>query len=103
MMRNAVIYIKGEKAGVFQEIERGARYRFIYDQEYSGEPVSLTMPVKESQFEYEKFPPFFDGLLPEGYMLDSLLKLGKIDENDLFGQLIAVGGDLVGSVTVEEA
>ena len=47
-------------------------------------------------------PLFFEGLLPEGIMLEGLLKIGKIDKNDFFAQLIATGNDLVGAVTVKE-
>ncbi len=43
------------------------------------------------------FPPFFDGLLPEGYQLEGLLKFGKFDRNDLFSQLMAIGEDMVGN------
>jgi serine/threonine-protein kinase HipA len=50
---------------------------------------------------FETFPPFFEGLLPEGYQLDALLRKAKLDKNDYFSQLVTVGRDLVGSVTVE--
>ena len=53
-------------------------------------------------YKFDKFPPFFDGLLPEGIQLEGLLKIRKIDKNDLLSQLIAVGEDLVGAVTVKE-
>jgi len=59
------------------------------------------MSLAKRIYEYDKFPPFFEGLLPEGMMLDGLLRYAKIDRNDLMAQLIAVGGDLVGNVTVE--
>jgi serine/threonine-protein kinase HipA len=59
------------------------------------------MPLTRSVYEYDKFPPFFEGLLPEGMMLEGLLRNAKIDRYDLITQLIAVGGDLVGNVTVE--
>ncbi len=55
-----------------------------------------------AEYTYASFPPFFDGLLPEGNQLDGLLKIRKIDKDDYFSQLMAVGGDLVGAVTVEE-
>ena len=60
------------------------------------------MPLSQREYEFESFPPFFDGLLPEGYQLEGLLKIGKIDRNDFFTQLISVGDDLVGNVTVKE-
>ncbi|MGD9592865.1 MAG: HipA N-terminal domain-containing protein, partial [Candidatus Berkiella sp.] len=57
---------------------------------------------RQKHFSFTTFPPFFDGLLPEGILLEALLKNAKIDKNDLFSQLVTVGNDLVGSVTVEE-
>lgn len=101
-MKKAKVYVNGIPAGELQEIERGKRYSFIYLEEYKGPSVSLTMPLERSIYEYDKFPPFFEGLLPEGIMLEGLLRYKKIDRNDLLSQLIAVGGDLVGNVTVEE-
>ena len=65
--------------------------------------MSLTLPVQGQPHEFPGFPPFFDGLLPEGVMLEGLLRLRKLDRRDGFGQLLAVGGDLVGAVTVREA
>ncbi len=59
------------------------------------------MAVRTEPYQYEEFPPVFEGLLPEGVQLDALLRQKKIDRNDLFAQLIAVGEDLVGSITVK--
>lgn len=94
--------VNGYEAGTLMELDFGKKYRFEYHTNYSGNPVSLTMPVRQRIYEYDTFPPFFDGLLPEGYQLEGLLKFGKIDRNDLFSQLAAVGEDLVGNVTVRE-
>jgi len=60
------------------------------------------MPVNKKEYEFNEFPPFFDGLLPEGVQLEALVRQLKIDKNDYFSQLVCVGKDLVGSVTVEE-
>ncbi|PCI95949.1 toxin HipA [Candidatus Aerophobetes bacterium] len=95
----AKIFVDQELAGHLEKLDKG--YRFTYLSNYQGQSVSLTMPVTKSYYDYETFPPFFDGLLPEGIMLEALLKQGKLDRSDLFGQLITVGGDLVGNVTVE--
>jgi serine/threonine-protein kinase HipA len=101
-MRRADIYMQGKRAGILEEIEKGKHYRFLYIEDYSGPPVSLTMPVRERSFDFDRFPPFFDGLLPEGVLLEALLKRRKIDRNDYFSQIVAVGEDLVGAVTVRE-
>ena len=101
-MRKANVYVKGKEAGTLTEVVRGKEYLFEYLDGYDGLDVSRTMPLKEKVYEFDRFPSFFDGLLPEGVQLEGLLKLKKIDKHDYFSQLIAVGGDMVGAVTVKE-
>ncbi len=101
-MRKANVHVSGVNAGVLSEITKGKSYVFEYLPNYIGEPVSVTMPVSQQVYNFDEFPSFFDGLLPEGWQLDNLLKIKKIDRGDLFSQLIAVGDDLVGNVTIKE-
>ncbi len=100
-MRKARIFLYGIETGILIEQEKNREYSFIYNSQYSGEPVSHTMPVEERKFRFDSFPSFFDGLLPEGVQLDGLLRNRKIDKDDYFEQLITTGSDLVGAVTVE--
>jgi serine/threonine-protein kinase HipA len=102
-MKKANVFVGGVLAGVLEELSYKKRFRFSYADHYCGSAVSLTMPTTQKHYDYEGFPPFFDGLLPEGIMLDSLLKRKKIDRDDHMSQLIAVGKDMVGNVTVEAA
>jgi serine/threonine-protein kinase HipA len=101
-MRTAKVFVCGIEAGSFSEVLLEKEYRFEYKAGYSGYPVSLTMPVTRKLFVFNSFPPFFDGLLPEGNQLEGLLIQGKVDRNDLFSQLVMVGNDMVGAVTVKE-
>ena len=101
-MKTANVFVHGQLAGQLEELESGRKYRFVYQSGYDGPPVSLTMPTSLSEYPVDRFPPFFEGLLPEGVMLEGLLKQNKIDRLDCFSQLMAVGGDLVGAVTVKE-
>lgn len=100
-MRQARVLVNNIEAGILEE-ESAHHYRFRYLEEYQGPPVSLTMPVKNLIFEFPTFPPFFEGLLPEGIMLEALLRKFKLDKTDYFGQLVKVGHDVVGAVTIEE-
>lgn len=100
-MRKARIFMLGEFAGFLEEEEAG-KWIFRYVPSYEGPPISLTMPIEEENHYFDIFPPFFEGLLPEGEMLDGLLRHRKIDRKDYFAQLIAVGADTVGAVTVVE-
>lgn len=100
-MRKARILVNEIEAGIFEKI-KADKYQFAYHPDYQGAPVSLTMPLTRKIYEFDAFPPFFEGLLPEGSMLEALLRKYKIDKNDYFGQLIKVGQDVVGAVTIEE-
>lgn len=99
-MRKAEVYQQGELAGALEEVDR-RHYRFTYAHGYSGEPVSLALPVRETAYEFDRFPPVFEGVLPEGPLLEALLRQQKVDRDDLLTQLLIVGEDLVGSLTVK--
>jgi serine/threonine-protein kinase HipA len=99
-MRKAIVYFDGTLAGYLTEIDQ-THFSFEYLEGYVGYAISLTMPISKRKYQFENFPPFFDGLLPEGVQLDGLLRQKKIDRNDNFSQLISVGEDLVGAVTVK--
>ncbi|MCJ7600236.1 MAG: HipA N-terminal domain-containing protein [Desulfobulbaceae bacterium] len=101
-MRIARVFFENNFAGILTESEDGKVYRFQYESGYCGPPISLTMPVREEVYLFDEFPPFFDGLLPEGFQLEALLRQKKLDRNDKFGQLLIIGADTVGAVTVKE-
>ena len=98
-MRRAEVYQTAALAGYLTETE-AKEFRFEYVAGYKGRPVSLMMPVRTEPYEFDKFPPFFEGLLPEGRQLEALLRTDKLDRNDLMGQLLAVGEDVVGAVQI---
>ena len=96
------MYVNGTDAGTLSEISQGKEYLFEYREGYTGLEISRTMLVNQSRYQFHEFPPFFEGLLPEGIQLEGLLKTRKIDRNDLFSQLVVVGEDLIGVITVKE-
>jgi serine/threonine-protein kinase HipA len=101
-MRTAKVYQQGKLAGLLAELDR-THYRFTYASGYVGEPVSLALPVRVAPYDFTTLPPIFEGLLPEGVQLEAMLRRYKVDRNDLFTQLLIVGADVVGSLTVQEA
>jgi serine/threonine-protein kinase HipA len=90
-------------AGRLSESDEG--YVFTYDGEYlqkeDAKPVSLTMPLRAEAFKSNVLFPFFDGLIPEGWLLDIAVDYWKIKPNDRFKLLVATCRDAVGAVTVE--
>ncbi len=101
-MQKADIPVPARPAGVLEKTKPGGDYLFLYSPGYEAPPVSRPMSVSLDPYMYDRFPPFFEGLLPEGYNLEALLRTCKIDRDDLFSQLIAVGMDMVGAVTAQE-
>ncbi|MFN7365617.1 MAG: HipA N-terminal domain-containing protein [Alphaproteobacteria bacterium] len=101
MTREAFIFMEKAFCGVLEENDTRTLYTFTYAPSYTGPPLSLTLPLQRGPYSWPTFPPFFDGLLPEGAQLEALLRIHKIDRHDYLTQLITVGEDLVGAVTVK--
>ena len=100
-MRSVDVFVGQSLAGRLEQSDDGRTYVFRYEPAYLGAPVSLAMPVSGREFTFNDFPPFFDGLLPEGPQLEALLLRAKLDAGDRMGQLLAVGEDVVGNVSVK--
>jgi len=71
-MKQAKIYMVGNLAGTLTEDENG--YTFVYDKTYLGnknaEPISLMLSLTDEPFGSNVLHPFFDGLIPKGWLLD---------------------------------
>ena len=80
-MKRAVVFLRGIKVGILTEDENG--YTFEYDADYltsaNAEAVSLTLPLSDKPYRDKVLFPFFDGLIPEGWLLDIAEKNWKID------------------------
>ena len=103
--RRADIFVRGIRAGELTETDEG--YSFGYDPEYLHSewalPVSITMPLTEEKYISSVLFPFFDGLIPEGWLLEIASRNWKLDRNDRFGLLLLCCNDCIGDVSVREA
>ena len=101
-MRQASIYRKGILAGMLTE--DGGEYRFRYDSSYlkreDALPVSLTLPLQDEAFVSPVLFPFFDGLIPEGWLLDVVLRNTDISILDRRSLLLLCCKECIGSVSV---
>lgn len=102
-MKQAMVWRRGFKAGTLMEDESG--YTFVYDTDYlalpGAEAVSLTLPLREEPYHDKVLFPFFDGLIPEGWLLDIAEKNWKIDARDRMSLLLSCCKDCIGAVGVE--
>lgn len=101
-MRKAEIKFNDQTAGYLIQDENG--FHFIYEQSYlSGQnpvAVSLTLPLQEESFESPVLFSFFDGLIPEGWLLDIAEDNWKLNPRDRMGLLLACCKDCIGAVSV---
>ena len=101
-MRQAKIYRKDILAGILTE--EGGEYRFSYDEAYlareDAQPVSLTLPLQTDAYVSPVLFPFFDGLIPEGWLLDVALRNTDISILDRMSLLLLCCKECIGSVSV---
>lgn len=100
--RKGYVYVQDTFAGIVEETEEG--YCFTYDKEYlsstSPKAVSLTLPLREESYTSNVLFPFFDGLIPEGWLYNAVIKNWKLQHNDRFGLLLIACKDCIGDVSV---
>ena len=102
--RTAYVYVRDAFAGTLKETDAG--YSFEYDTDYLEEEnstaVSLTLPMKKEAYTSKILFPFFDGLIPEGWLLNIVSENWKIDTKDRFGLLLVACKDPIGNVRIKE-
>ena len=102
--RTAYVYVRNVFAGTLAETDYG--YSFSYDNNYlksdSAAAVSLTLPLSDEPYHSRTLFPFFDGLIPEGWLLNVVSRNWKIDTKDRFGLLLVACKDAVGNVSITE-
>lgn len=98
----ATVFYGEKEAG--ELVKKPSGYEFAYKPDYlvdpNSMPISLAMPLTESKYESPILFPFFDGLLPEGWLLELTCSAAKIDKSDKFHLLMRTGKEPVGAVSV---
>lgn len=87
-------------AGHLIEDENG--YHFQYEKSYTGGPISKTLPMQTERYTSPILFPFFDGLIPEGWLLEIAEKNWKLNPRDRMGLLLVCCKDSIGAVSVTE-
>lgn len=104
VLRTAYVYVRNVFAGLLCETDEG--YTFAYDSSYldskNASAVSLTLPLCDEVYSSKTLFSFFDGLIPEGWLLDVVSRNWKLDNKDRFGLLLVACKDCIGNVTIME-
>lgn len=102
MSKKGIVYYRDVLAGIIEETDEG--YEFAYVPEYiekkTAKPVSLTMPLTDQKYSSRVLFAFFDGLIPEGWLLNLVTDHWKVKSNDRFELLLLTCRDTIGAVTI---
>ena len=105
MNRRGIVGIDGRRVGTVEETEVGMR--FTYDVAWletpDAIPISLTLPLRVEAYESRGLHPFFENLLPEGWLLEMATTKLKVAKDDAFGLLLATCADCIGAAEVRPA
>ncbi len=101
-MKQGLVYKKDQLVGLVWENEDG--FHFQYNDAYTKEPmygpVSKTLPVRAEIFTDPKILPFFDGLIPEGWLLQIAIDNWKLNPRDRMGLLLSLCKDCIGDISI---
>lgn len=102
-MRQGKVLYKNNLAGIITETDDG-EYLFAYDYDYiqsfPNQALVFTMPVSNKVYRSNRLFPFFEGLIPEGWLLNIASKSWKLNPNDRMGLLLACCKNCIGAVSV---
>ena len=103
--RKVTVQLDGQLAGILEEDgELGERTIFRYAPQWLARPdavpISLTLPLRDEPFVSRGLHPYFENLLPEGWLLELTTQKLKIPKDDAFGILAATCSDCIGAVEI---
>ncbi|MBT3169760.1 MAG: phosphatidylinositol kinase [Candidatus Cloacimonetes bacterium] len=102
MSRMAKVFYQDQFAGIISETDEG--YLFRYEEDYlqkeKAKPVSLTLPLRKEPYKNKTLFPFFDGLIPEGWLLNIAKDVWNLNIRDRMGLLLTCCKDCIGAVSI---
>jgi serine/threonine-protein kinase HipA len=101
-MRQGQVFYKNSLAGVVTETDDGYIFQYaeVYLSNPASKPVSLTLPLQQKPYKSKVLFPFFDGLIPEGWLLNIAVNNWKVNPRDRFGLLLSMCKDCIGCISV---
>jgi len=99
MKEKGQVYFQNDLSGTIRKKEDGS-FEFVYEDKSPS--VSLTMPNTKGRYLSDDLFPFFDGLIPEGWLLNLTQKNWKIPKNDRMTLLLTTCQDCIGAVHIQQ-
>lgn len=102
-MRKGKVYYNDVLAGIITESDEGFytfQYETSYVENYPHQFLTFSMPVRKEPYTENRLFPFFEGLIPEGWLLEIASKNWKINRNDRMGLMLACCENCIGAVSI---
>lgn len=101
-MRQANVFYKDQLAGILTENDEGYEFHYLltYLSSETAKAISLTLPLRKEAYTSPILFPFFDGLIPEGWLLDVAIRNTDISVLDRMSLLLLCCKDCIGAVSV---
>ena len=102
MAGKAIVYWRDQRAGMLSEQDDGYVFQYAgsYVRKADSQAISFTLPLRTEPFYSKTMFPFFDGLIPEGWLLDVAVETWKLDPRDRMGLLMTCCRDCIGAVSI---
>lgn len=105
-MKSEKVFFNGIFAGIIAEEPSGEisfQYNSSYLDNFQLPPISVSLPKRIEPYKEAGLPTFFDGLIPEGWLLTIAADQFKLNPyRDRFALLLATCRDTIGAVTIGE-
>ena len=101
-MKKGSVYKKDKLSGIIWEDENGCHFQYIksYLQNPVHGAVSKTLPLRPEEFLDKNILPFFDGLIPEGWLLQIAIDNWKLNPRDRMTLLLTLCKDCIGDISI---
>jgi serine/threonine-protein kinase HipA len=101
-LKRGRVFVDDQFAGIIEESEGLCIFTYdkIYLEKKEAKPISLTLPLRIEPYKEKNIIPFFDGLIPEGWLLNIITDNWKINPRDRMSLLLFACKNCIGNVSV---
>jgi serine/threonine-protein kinase HipA len=101
-IKQAKVFVRDNLAGILTK-KSDQEYIFSYDVDWiegkKGD-ISFSLPCSQTPYTSRILFPFFDNLIPEGWLLAYVEQIQRIDTNNRFALLLATGHHTIGAISI---
>ncbi|MDN5683139.1 type II toxin-antitoxin system HipA family toxin [Corynebacterium glyciniphilum] len=96
--KHLTVYLLGNRVGTLSQ-EMGGRHWLTYDEDYTGQELSLSLPTTTRRWGPERVEPFIAGLVPEDERVkEKIAREHDVSARNPFSLLSAIGRECAGAV-----